>query len=403
MQLSSGILKAHYHQTLKNKKKLKAVIIIHESTTGPGHDLRDYLLARGVSTVLFIAHPLLYITANFKNASRYELYKNGKLVEKNSGPYVNFPEYILYVKDMLFSLYWIVKHVGVHDVFVGVGNLDAFVGILLQFFGIAKTTIFYVIDYVPQRFANNAVNYVYHWIEKMAAVHSDWTWNLSPRMIEAREKKWKRKFPHQLVVPHGVHYDRIHRVPYAKVNMHEIIFMGSILKKQGVQLVIEALSIIKKEIPDISLTIIGDGPYRPELEKLTTKLNLNSRVSFAGYVEDHRDVENRIAKAGLAVALYNKADDDFTYYADPGKIRNYLGAGVPVLLTDVPYVAHEVEKRKCGKIVSYDVHDIARTVVALLKNEKTLKEYRENARTFAKSFQWEQVFSHALSRLDLLQ
>jgi glycosyltransferase involved in cell wall biosynthesis len=281
--------------------------------------------------------------------------------------------------------------------------LDALLGVVLKLVGITRQSIYYVIDYVPNRFTNKTMNSLYHRIEKIAAHYSNWTWNLSPRMIEARERKWQETFAHQLVVPHGVHSERIKRVPFSKVHQHEIIFMGTLLKKQGVQLVIEAIPLIRKKIPDVSFTVIGDGPYRPSLEKLTDELAVRSHVTFLGYLEDHRDVENRIAQAAIAVALYNKTDDDFSHYADPGKIRNYLGAGVPVLVTDVPYVAREVEEKKCGMIVTYDTYDITRVVISLLNNKKMLKQYRENAVSFAQSFRWEHLFSTALSHLDLLQ
>src|SRR3989338_1546357 len=150
---------SYFHFAMKTDwSHKKVVIIIHESTTGPGHDLRDYLLKQGVSRLLFIAHPLLYIAANFKNASRYELYKNGKLAKKHTGPYLLLPEYILYVKDTLVSLYWIIRHMGFHDLFVGVGNLDALLGVFLKLIGITRQSIYYVIDYVPNRFANKTMN-----------------------------------------------------------------------------------------------------------------------------------------------------------------------------------------------------------------------------------------------------
>ena len=61
--------------------KSKAVIVIHEATTGFAYDLRDYLLKLGIQELLFIAHPLLYLKENFKKSSRYELYRNGKLIK----------------------------------------------------------------------------------------------------------------------------------------------------------------------------------------------------------------------------------------------------------------------------------------------------------------------------------
>ena len=376
--------------------KNKAVIVIHEATTGLAYDLRDYLLEQGVEDLLFIAHPLLYLPENFKNSSRYEFYKNGKLVRSGTAYHWIFPEQILYLKDFIYTLKWCLSQKTTFDLFVGFGNLDSFAGLVLKLMGRTKRVIYYVIDYIPKRFSNKFLNMIYHRIEKLAAENSDWTWNLSPRMIKERNRKWNKKFPNQLVVPHGAHVNRIKRLPLDRINSTEILYMGTLFKKQGIQLVIQILPLIIKKIPSIQLTIIGKGPYEKELQQLTKEMNLDSHVSFLGYIENHKDMENRIAKAALAIALYDRRYDEFSYYSDPGKIKNYLGAGVPVVMTGVPYVAREVVKNKCGFIVQYSKKGLLDVLLKFFSDKKLMKEYRYNAVRFAKKYDWDRIFAKAL-------
>lgn len=380
--------------TVLSKKTI--VIVFHEATTGLAYDLKDFLLKQGVEELLFISHPLLYLKENFKKSSRFEYYKNGKIAKKGVAFHWILPEHLLYIKDVLYTLLWCLSFATRFDIYIGIGNLNAFSGYLLRLVRRVDQVIYYVIDYLPQRFQNKLLNGIYHWVEQFVAYHSDWTWNLSPRMIEARIKRWKKNFPHQLVVRHGVAVSRIKRVPFAKVNKAEILFMGVLLKKQGIQLVIQALSSLKKDIPEIRLTIIGKGPYEEELKELVKKLNLPSHVEFLGYIASHEEVENRIAKAAIAIALYNKQYDDFTYYADPGKVKNYLGAGVPVVMTNVPYVAQEVGLAHCGFIVDYKKSQLEKVILRFLSDEKMMQDYRKNALTLAKRFDWNKVFLQAL-------
>ena len=376
--------------------KSKVVIIIHEATTGLAYDLRDYLLKQGVEDLLFIAHPLLYIPENFKNSSRYEFYKKGKLVRSGTAYHWIFPEPILYLKDFIYTLKWCLSQKTTFDLFVGFGNLDSFTGLVLKLIGRTRRVIYYVIDYIPKRFSNKFLNMIYHRIEKFAAENSDWTWNLSPRMIEERDRKWNKKFPNQLIVPHGVNINRIKRLPLDKINSTEILYMGTLFKRQGVQLAIESLPEVLKKIPEIKFVIIGKGPYEAELKKLVKRLNLDKYVEFLGYVPDHQKMEERIAKAALAVALYDEKNDEFSYYADPGKIKNYLGAGVPIVMTDVPYVAREVVKNKCGFIVQYSKKDLLDILLKFFSDKKLMKEYRYNAVKFARKYDWDKVFANAL-------
>ena len=377
--------------------KSKAVIVIHEATTGMAYDLRDYLLKLGIQELLFIAHPLLYLKENFKNSSRYELYKKGKLVKSKIAFHWILPEPLLYVKDFLYTILWCMTLNGKYDIFFGYGNLNAFSGHVLKLLNRADKVIYYVIDYIPGRFHNKLLNGIYHRIERLCAENCDWTWNLSPRMIEGRTKRWNMDFPNQQVVPHGVNVARIKRVSFDKINKREILYMGTLLEKQGIQLAIESLPYILKKIPNIRFTIIGKGPYENQLKKLVHTLSLEKYVEFLGYIPSHKNLENRIAKAAIAIALYTRQYDDFSYFADPGKIKNYLGAGVPVIMTDVPYVARQVKDAKCGFIIEYRKEELASALINFFSNEKLMKDCRINAVKFAKKYDWNLVFAKALA------
>lgn len=379
--------------SLKHKS---AVIVIHESSGGPGHDLKSFLLKQNINKLLLISHPLLYFKEGFKKSSRFELYINGKLIKEDVSFHWDLPEQLLYVKDFIYTFIWTFKYSKNPDLFFGVDNLNALTGLCIRLLFKKTRIIYYVIDYVPVRFKNKIINNIYHFIEKIAAQYSNTTWNLSPRMIEGREDKWKRKFPHQIIVPYGVYFERIKRISFDRINKHEIVFMGALLEKQGVQLVINALPLIIKQIPDVKFTIIGKGPYENNLKKLVTKFRLGKHVSFLGHIESHEEMENRIARAAIAVALYDPENADFSYYADPGKIKNYLGAGVPIIMTDVPYIARQIERKRCGFIVEYKVTSIADEVTKILSDKELLSEYRRNAISFGSQLDWKKIYNEGI-------
>ncbi len=381
-----------------NFENKKVVVVTHEATTGPAQELRDFLASK-VKNLLFIAHPLLFFSEMGKKSSRYEKYQNGKLIKKHQTIRWPCSEYLSYFKDCLYTLFWVLISKNKYDLFVGSGNINALMGIILRKLGRVKKVVFYCIDYVPQRFNNRLVNNFYHLVDKNCAEKCDVTWNLSSRMIEGREKRWGKKFPNQTIVPHGVHFHSIKRLPFSEINKEEIVFMGSILEKQGIQLVIRVLPEIRKKIKNIHFTIIGTGPYEKNLKNLVKKLKLEKTVTFTGYVKSHQELENLVAKGALGVALYNSTIDQFTYYADPGKVKVYLGTGLPIIITDVPYIAKEIEKKKCGIVVGYRREDLSRAVISLLGDEKKLAEYRKNAINYAKDFDWNKIFKVNLTRL----
>jgi glycosyltransferase involved in cell wall biosynthesis len=140
-------------------------------------------------------------------------------------------------------------------------------------------------------------------------------------MIEAREKLGLKRESKHLVVPHGVHFERIERLPFDQINKAEIVYMGTLLEKQGIQYLIQALPLVRKEISDITFTVIGGGPYEKRLKELVRSLELDQSVRFLGYVADHKEVEKIMARAALAVSLYDPQMTTFLIMRIPAKLK----------------------------------------------------------------------------------
>lgn len=65
----------------------------------------------------------------------------------------------------------------------------------------------------------------------------------------------------------------------------ELIYVGRLIKEKGVQTILKALSY--DQLRDrVHLTIVGDGAYRGELEKLTAELDISRSVDFMGLKKD---------------------------------------------------------------------------------------------------------------------
>lgn len=62
----------------------------------------------------------------------------------------------------------------------------------------------------------------------------------------------------------------------------QLIFVGRLVSDKGVDLLLEAMALLKKRRLHPRLTIVGDGPERSKLEAQTRELSLQSDVQFAG-------------------------------------------------------------------------------------------------------------------------
>jgi glycosyltransferase involved in cell wall biosynthesis len=170
------------------------------------------------------------------------------------------------------------------------------------------------------------------------------------------------------------------------------------LEKQGLQIIIEALKDISIKIPDVKLIVVGTGPFEKDLKKIAKINKVDKYVEFNGYIESHEEVEKILSKAVIGLATYKPDPTSFTYFADPGKIKNYLAAGLPVIITDVPQIAHVIDNANCGILTGYNKEDVAVNIVNLLLNKEKLIKYSDNAKKFARRYDWNKLFSDVLSK-----
>ncbi len=370
------------------------LVISHKFLPQPDDDLVLYLNNEKKDSVVHITHSFSDCP---NRISKCVWYKNGELKKEwESKDYKKFPEPLIYLKEFLFTFYSVFKTMLGFDTAVCMDGMCAFFGIFLRSLGKIKKVNYWAMDFVPEsRFKNGIKNFIYHEINKFGYRNADEMWDLSPRMADAREEFLgikKDSYRNHRVVPYGLWLDRIKRYSYDECEKNTLVFMGHLLEKQGVQLVLDAIPEIIKEIPDFKFKVIGTGNYEDTLKQKVKDLNIEKHVDFLGKIEKNEDLEEEVAKSCVAIAPYIAKLDNWTKYADPGKVKTYLACGVPVLLTDVPWNAKEIERLECGKILTESPKNIAENVTIFINKDLNQKS-RDNALEYSKDFDYKNIFN----------
>ena len=102
-----------------------------------------------------------------------------------------------------------------------------------------------------------------------------------------------------------------------------MLFAGRLLAWKGVSLAVRAL----KELPGWSLVVCGDGPDRRRLEELSSRLGVDGRVEFRGWVA--RSELQRVMRTEATVFVFPSLHDD-----SPFAVVEALSAGLPVVCLD---------------------------------------------------------------------
>lgn len=372
------------------------VVATHYWSPGWASALDAYLKSR-VDRYRWIAHPLF---ADGSVAS-YRLYENGKQVTGFDTAAVQNAS--RFIQDVRRTIGW-TRAGGPTDLFIAGDNLIALAGLWLRRRGLARTVVLYTIDYVPSRFSNPLLNRTYHGVDRYAAHHADVVWNTASGIVEARRERdlGHRLAPH-LVVPIGAYTRRI----AAEAELHQrrrtIVYLGHLLEKQGVQVVVEAMPEVLSEFPDARLLVIGDGPYRGRLESLTRDLGVEENVEFAGFMDDESAIERRLLECEVGVAPYVPGLDNYSRFQDlAGKIVTYLACGLPAITTNVPREAGRLEAAGAGHVVDYNPASFAKAIIGYLSDQASLSKARLAAIDFARAYDWDEIFDRALAETERL-
>ncbi len=84
-------------------------------------------------------------------------------------------------------------------------------------------------------------------------------------------------------------------------NQHRIIHIGRLVKWKRVDLLIEAVSILRDHFDDIELFIVGDGPEKTSLQEQVNQLNLNRNVTFIGSKYDPLELGRYLMSSSVYV------------------------------------------------------------------------------------------------------
>ena len=104
--------------------------------------------------------------------------------------------------------------------------------------------------------------------------------NIAPSKAVARHI-WGRSF----VVGNPFDEDIFFQEEGTTPNPYSIVCLARLVSDKGVDLAIEACAKLSREYPELSLTVIGDGPERKALDLLVAKLDMSSRVCFRGSLQ----------------------------------------------------------------------------------------------------------------------
>jgi glycosyltransferase involved in cell wall biosynthesis len=142
-----------------------------------------------------------------------------------------------------------------------------------------------------------------------------------------------------------------------------LVYVGAIAPQDGVELLADVLALLRDEhhLADARLTIVGDGPGRPAVERRLRERGVEDRVTITGWVAPERV---RALLLDADVCIDPAPPSELNSRSTMIKIAEYLAAGKPV----VAFALDETARTVDGAAVLArpgDVDDLAAAVARL--------------------------------------
>jgi glycosyltransferase involved in cell wall biosynthesis len=185
--------------------------------------------------------------------------------------------------------------------------------------------------------------------------------------------------PSEVFIKHISDYN-----PVVKKKKLSIIFVGNIGRFQGLDIIIDAMSLIKRKgRDDIELVIMGEGTAKKELINLVEKTQTN--VIFFDY-QPIEIMKQAILNADIGLVTLRP---NIYKYAYPGKLMSYLEQGRPIISmveTESELAETMITEGYGFSVPSTDIESITKLLINLADNtswkfamnKAALKAYEKN-------------------------
>jgi glycosyltransferase involved in cell wall biosynthesis len=167
--------------------------------------------------------------------------------------------------------------------------------------------------------------------------------------------------------PLGVDPELFRPVPQEKTaDEYRLICVGRLVAAKGQAILLEAISRLRQNQHRVSLTLVGDGPDRAGLERMTSELGISGCVHFTGAV--NQDHIRKFYRQADAFVLPSFAE------GIPVVLMEAMAMGIPCISTAITGIPELIDSGSEGILVPASDSDLLAEAIALLKDRPEVAE-----------------------------
>lgn len=189
---------------------------------------------------------------------------------------------------------------------------------------------------------------------------------------------------------YNIDFDVIRNVPFKNVEQqiksssNMILYQGAINEGRGLELMLQTLMLNK----ELHFLVVGDGPELEKVKGLAALYKVTNQVTFTGRLVPQ---ELKAITPTACVGISIEEPIGLSYLAAlPNKLFDYIQAGVPVLVSDLPEMKGLVNHYSIGMVLEDRFpEDLLKALNYMLTNKEQRDIWRENLKKAALDLCWE--------------
>ncbi len=168
------------------------------------------------------------------------------------------------------------------------------------------------------------------------------------------------------ILPNVIDSPRILKNP----KKYDLIYVGRLAHIKRIDLIITAVSKIKKKYPSIKVAIVGSGPLENQLKQYTKKLNIQENFDFLGF---KKNIYEYLSRSKIFISTSESEGLPYT-------LIEAMTIGMPIIITNVGCIDDIIVHEYNGLLVnSKDIIQIKNAILKLLEDKNLCKKLSMNA------------------------
>jgi|LQYC01.1.fsa_nt_gi Glycosyltransferase len=183
------------------------------------------------------------------------------------------------------------------------------------------------------------------------------------------------------VIPNAIDFEPLITVP-KKEDEPTIIFVGRLTKSKRPQHLIKTIYLLKNNMPNIKLWIIGEGYFKKRLMLMAKKFKLENNVTFFGWLSPSKKIE--LLKKAHCICVSSVREGWGLIVSEANAV------GTPAIVYDVPGLRDSVQKGFNGLVTAENTPQaLAETVIKFFNDKEMMSALSENALCNSRNFNWD--------------